>query len=221
MGVHKNTWAIETIKQIKELGGSLGYITAEEEMRVTRGWVDISWRWRVPFLKDPLFLLIAEVETSKADWTRIRSNAAKAVELKPFIYAHIFHPSVRLTDDERSQLMAIHQGRHVLIFDGNSDFQDFLKQLAKFDQWYLKRELFAFCLLRTVDYIQVRESLSKIAGVPAIYELYGLYDFLVVLPFRDFYHLEQMTEELIKIKGVIESSTFLSARRLPIHGKET
>jgi len=37
MGHHKDKWALETIKRIKRLGDSLGYITAEEEMHVTRG----------------------------------------------------------------------------------------------------------------------------------------------------------------------------------------
>lgn len=216
MGTHKKPWAIETIRQIKELGENLGYITAEDEMRITRGWVDVSWRWKAPILEDPLFLLIAEIETSKDDWPRIRSNAAKAVELKPLIYAHIFHPSIRLTNKELSQLRAIHHGRHVLIADGNTDFKIFLKRLAEFDQWYLRRELLAFCFVAVdKNYVQVRNSLSKIEGVAALYHLFGRFDFLLVLPLQNFKELNERIKGLHKIEGVRETTTIPAVGHLP------
>lgn len=216
MGSHRDAWAIETIKKIRELGESLGYITAKEELRVTRGWVDVSWRWTVPILKVPLYLLIVEVETSKADWPRVRSNAAKAVELKPLVYAHVFHPSVILTPEERSQLVAIHHGRHVLIFDGSTDFEDLLKQLARFDQRYVERTVFGFCFLRIQpsQHTQVIKALSKIEGFTAMYELLGRFDLLLVFSTENMQRFNQTVSQLREIEGVEEHSTFPAIRVL-------
>jgi len=139
MGIHRDKWAIEVIRQIKDIGERLGYVTVEEEKKIIRGWLDICWKWNIPS-EDSVYLLIAEVESSKSDWPRVRNNAAKAVELKPTIYAHIFHPSVKLTDEERSQLAAIHHGNHVHIVDGTSKMPlpFFLHQLAAYDQQHVR-----------------------------------------------------------------------------------
>lgn len=146
MGVHRNQWAVETITKIRQIGENLGYIAAQEELRITRGYIDVCWKWKIPQLKAfsflaPLFLLIAEIETSKTDWPRIRSNASKAIPLKPLIYAHIFHPSIKLTTEERSQLEEIHHGRHSLIIDGNSDFKAFFNNLTQYNQDFAEKEL--------------------------------------------------------------------------------
>lgn len=105
MGTHKDAWAVQTIERIATLGNSLDYVAATTEHRITRGWVDVCWMWNVELLASPPYLLVAEVETSKADWPRIRNNAAKAVGLKPLIYAHIFKPNIVLTPAERQQLL--------------------------------------------------------------------------------------------------------------------
>lgn len=213
MGTHTDPWAIDVIQKIRHLGNSLGYITAFEEKRITRGWVDICWVWKIPIFQKAVFLLVAEVETSKSNWPRIRNNAAKAVELKPLIYAHIFKPNVRLTPEERHQLLEIHHGRHVLIFDGTSNSQQFLDKLRSYDQWYFRNTLCAFALVQLdgrVSTFKVQESLLQVPGVVVVYAILGFYDFLVVLPLKDFAKVKEAVSNLGSIPGVGRTATFFA-----------
>lgn len=120
---------------------------------------------------------------------------------------------MKLTDEERSQLIAIHYGRHVLLIDGNAEFLEFFNRLAGFDQRYFKRTLLAFCLVKieTVDYRKVMDSMHNIEGIMDIYPIYGNYDFLLVLPIDDLKHLGEIVLKLHRIKGVKSSSICLSA----------
>lgn len=213
MGKHKDTWALDIISKIKGIGDSLGYVTAQEEERITRGWIDVAWKLGVIDTGDPLYVLTCEVETSKSNWVQIRNNAAKLVPLKPLIYCHIFKPPIVLTEQEKSQLSGIHPGRHVLIYDGNTDLDNFLKVLSSFNKKTIIKNLVAYVMVE-VDYTRHSSLMQYINNSPEIIsasEIFGPYDFLLAIGMEQFdmSKISNVIMELSKMQLIKRSSSFI------------
>lgn len=217
MGRHTDPWAIEVIERIRECGRSLGYVTAVEEKRITRGWVDVCWIWNAAILPRPIYLLAAEVDTSKSDWPRVRSNAAKVVSLQPAIYVHIFKPGVKLTDEEREQLLAIHHGRHIIVIDDEEELQVFLSSLLSTGKEFFRGRFLAFCLIHadvgSRTYGEIERSISGIRNVLSVFPVYGFCDFVAVLSVDDIRDVQPVMDELIQKKLITQISTLLVAKQ--------
>jgi DNA-binding Lrp family transcriptional regulator len=215
MGQHKNPWALNVIQRICDCGRALGYVTAVNEKRITRGWVDVCWIWKAPLLPHPLYLLVVEIETSKSDWPRIRNNAAKAVALRPLIYAHIFKPGIRLTPQEKEQLAEIHHGRHVMILDDNSSLGDFLVRLKKTGRRIFSGKFLAFCLIRMkrAALSKVEKDIATCRGIVDVYPVFGTYDFVAILSVDEARDLNLTVRELHSLPGIESTSTVLAFKR--------
>ena len=218
MGKHKDPWALDIISKIKGIGDSLGYVTAQEEERITRGWIDVTWRLGVLNTGAPLYILTGEIETSKSNWGQIRNDAAKSVPLKPLIHCHIFKPPIVLTKQEIAQLSEIHHGRHVLIYDGNADLNDFLKVLSSFNKATISKQLVAYVMVE-VDYTRHSSLMQYINSSPEIIsatEIYGHFDILLGIGMEhiDMSKIVKVIRELNERQLVKRSCTFIIAKRL-------
>lgn len=214
MGLHTDPWAKGVIKRIRDCGRTLGYVAAIDEKRITRGWVDACWIWRTRLMPHPLYLLVAEVETSKSDWPRVRSNAAKAVALRPLVYAHIFKPGIRLTAEERTQLSEIHHGRYVEILDDGQPVDKFLLRLQKTSHRFFSDKLIAFCLIVTVGVIceEFESRLYDCPGVRDAYPVFGHYDYVALLSVDQVSDISTTVTLINALRGVKSTATMIAAK---------
>ncbi len=216
MGKHKDTWALDVMRRLQQLGNSLGYVTSIEERRITRGWIDVCWIWNIPIIDKPLYLLIVEVETSKSNWVQIRNNAAKAVSLKPLIYLHIFKPGIELTKDEKEQLSEIHHGRHLLIHDGSMDIDNTLRNIEKYtkEDIHKRKNVFVVMQVHGGTFRETKEELLSLPGILELYEIFGAYDMLAVFTLKQADDMVKMHFKIGGLKGVKRSNYFVLGNNL-------
>lgn len=134
MGKHRDGWARDTISNLMFLGKQIGRffpLEVEMEHKIHRGFVDVAWYTHRPAHRKKLYIAVFEIETSKSDWPRIRSNASKIVSLKPLLTFHIFKQSVRLNNSEKKELRNIHHGRNVSIINSDKGVWNMMKVLAQ------------------------------------------------------------------------------------------
>ncbi len=132
MGKHRHPWALKQIDTLLEIGKKLRYnvctITSEQEKQIHRGYIDVAWYFG-PLMDKTCYLAAFEIETSKSDWERIRSNSAKVAVLNPFIFAHIFGPTTQLTESERKELIGLHHGHNAYVIDNEKELKKFYSDL--------------------------------------------------------------------------------------------
>lgn len=170
MGTHRDPWALSLISELRRIGETLGLsissIQSQDEHPIHRGFIDLAWYIGGSGQQDMLYVAIFEIETSKSDWERIRNNAAKAVPLRPLLYAQIFKPTVELSNLEKREIQEIHHGRQVWVIDndaGVAGLRSFLYQLLKIPKETRYGEL-QRNLLHYVPIISVVDGLIEVSG---------------------------------------------------------
>jgi hypothetical protein len=101
----------------------------EVESKVHRGFVDVAWYGSVS-KAEKVYFCVFEIETSKSDWERIRSNSAKLVSLNPAIVYHIFKPGIGLKKTERNELKRIHSERTCYVINNERRISEMFKRLG-------------------------------------------------------------------------------------------
>ena len=133
MGKHRDAWARELISKLVLIGRQVSVyfpIEVEVESKVHRGFVDVAWYAEDVSKAEKVYFCVFEIETSKSDWERIRSNSAKLVSLNPAIIYHIFKPGIRLKRTERNELKRIHSGRKCYVINNKRQISEMLRRLG-------------------------------------------------------------------------------------------
>jgi len=148
IGKHRDVWARELIAQLVLVGREISVyfpIEVEVESKVHRGFIDVAWYQPVS-KSEKIYFCVFEIETSKSDWERIRSNSAKLVSLQPAMIYHIFKPGVHLNITERNELKQIHSGRKCYVINNERQIRQMLKKLG--DLFSRRKGLGAFKRLK-------------------------------------------------------------------------
>ena len=153
MGKHRDAWARELIAKLVLIGRQISVyfpIEVEVESKVHRGFVDVAWYAEDVKKAEKVYFCVFEIETSKSDWERIRSNSAKLVPLNPAIIYHIFKPGSRLKRTERNELKRIHSGRKCYVINNKRQISEMFKRLGGLFSKRDKLGHFTTIRLRTV-----------------------------------------------------------------------
>jgi hypothetical protein len=133
MGKHRDEWARALIARLVLVGRTISIylpMEVETESKVHRGFVDVAWYVDDFIAGKKVYFCVFEIETSKNDWERIRSNSSKLVSLNPLIVCHIFKPGTRLKRAEREELRRIHSGRNCYVLNTDRQVKELLKKLG-------------------------------------------------------------------------------------------
>jgi hypothetical protein len=133
MGKHRDAWAREITARLVLIGRQISVyfpIEVEVESKVHRGFVDVAWYAEDASKTEKVYFCVFEIETSKSDWERIRSNSAKLVSLNPAIIYHIFKPGIRLKRTERNELRRIHSGRTCYVINNKRQVSEMFRRLG-------------------------------------------------------------------------------------------
>jgi hypothetical protein len=133
MGKHRDEWARALIARLVLVGREISiYLPMEvdTESKIHRGFVDVAWYVDDFIAGKKVYFCVFEIETSKNDWQRIRSNSSKLVSLNPLIVCHIFKPGTRIKRAEREELRRIHSGRNCYVLNTDRKVKELLKKLG-------------------------------------------------------------------------------------------